>query len=375
MKWDRCKKMSSEVHFFDLGNNKDVLKGIDDLLNMTMCEEVGVGDRVAIKVHFGERGNYTYIRPVFVRRVVDFVRRRGGLPFVTDTTTLYPDGYRMTVKEELETARYNGFSEEGLGCPIVIADEPDGYGGLEFRVNKPAKGCRLKKIKVAKHIVEADAVIVLSHVKGHCFSGMGGAIKNLGMGFTTKDSKREQHAAHGLQFNYEKCEGCGECVKECIFSALKMEEEKPVRDEERCMYCNTCMWTCDNKAITIMGDGKTCFQVAMAHAAAGVVRALSGKPVVYLNFILDITPLCDCAAPAGKLITQNVGILASKDPVAIDKASLDLMDKAAIIPGWEATPPDILGKINGTQSNIQVKAAERLGIGRSTYTMTEVNDG
>jgi uncharacterized Fe-S center protein len=364
--------MSSEIRFFDMGNNRDVLKGIDHLLNTMIGKEVGIGDRVAIKAHFGERGNYTYIRPVFVRRVVDFVKSRGGLPFVTDTTTLYPDGYRMTVKEELETARYNGFSEEGLGCPIVIADEPDGYEGLEFKVNNPAKECRLKKVKVAKHIVEADAVIVLSHVKGHCFSGMGGAIKNLGMGFTTKDSKREQHAAHGLLYNYEKCEGCGECVKVCSFSALKMEDEKPVRNEERCMYCNTCMWTCDNKAITIKKDGKTCFQVAMAHAAAGVVKALSGRPVVYLNFVLDITPLCDCAAPAGNIITQNVGILASKDPVAIDKASLDLVDKAALIPGWEATPPDILGKINETRSYIQVEAAEKLGIGKLAYTMIEV---
>lgn len=365
--------MNSEVHFFDVGNYMNIFKGIDDLLNTMIGKEVGVGDRVAIKVHFGERGNYTYIRPVFVRRVVDFVRSRGGLPFVTDTTTLYPGGARMTVKEELETARYNGFSEEGLGCPIVIADEPDGYGGLEFRVDRPAKGCRVKKVRVAKHIVEADAVITLSHVKGHLISGMGGAIKNLGMGFTTRDSKREQHAAHGLLFNYEKCEGCGECVKACSFSALEMQEEKPVRDEERCMYCNTCFFTCDKKVITFKEDGKERFQVALAHAAAGVVKALSGRPVVYLNFILDVTPLCDCAAPAGRLITQNVGILASRDPVAIDKASLDLLDKAVIIPGWKAAPPDILGKINGTRSNIQVEAAERLGIGRSAYTMIKIN--
>ncbi|MBM5805133.1 MAG: DUF362 domain-containing protein [Candidatus Verstraetearchaeota archaeon] len=365
--------MSSEVHFFDLGKWRNVLEGIDGLLKTTVGSDIGLGDRVAIKVHFGERGNYTYIRPVFVRRVVDFVKGRGGLPFVTDTTTLYPEGFRTTVKDELETARYNGFSEEGLGCPVVIADEPDGYGGLEFRVDGAAEDCRVKTTKVAKHIVEADAVIVLSHVKGHLLSGMGGAIKHLGMGCTTKDSKREQHAAHGLLFNYEKCKGCGECVEACKFSALEMQGERPARDEEKCMYCNTCMFTCDNKAITLYEDGKDRFQEALAHAAAGAVKALSGRPVIYLNFILDVTPLCDCAAPAGRLITQNVGILASRDPVAIDRASLDLVDKAAIMPGWEATPPDILGKINRTRSTIHIEAAERLGIGRSAYTIFEGN--
>jgi uncharacterized Fe-S center protein len=364
--------MRSEVHFFDLGKWGDVLKGIDDLLKTMVGEDIGAGDRVAIKAHLGELGNYTHIRPVFVRRAVDFVKGKGGLPFVTETTTLYPDGFRTTVKDALETARYNGFSEEGLGCPLVIADEPDGYGGLEFGVSGAAEGCQIKTVKVAKHIVEADVVIVLSHIKGHMISGMGGAIKHLGMGCTTKDSKREQHAAHGLVFNYEKCTCCGECVKACKFSALKMRE-RPVRDEERCMYCNTCMFSCEERAITFYKDGKDRFQVAMAHAAAGVVKALSGRPVIYLNFILDVTPLCDCAAPAGRLITQNVGILASRDPVAIDRASLDLVDKAAIIPGWEATPPDILGKINKTRSAIHIEAAERLGIGRAAYTILEVN--
>jgi uncharacterized Fe-S center protein len=364
--------MRSEVRFFDFSKCGDVLEGIDVLLKATIGGDVSLGDRVAIKIHFGERGNYTHIRPAFVRRVVDFVRGRGGLPFVTDTTTLYPEGFRMTVKEGLETARYNGFSEEGLGCPVVIADEPDGYGGLEFKVNGADENCRIKTVKVAKHIVEADAVIVLSHIKGHLLSGMGGAIKNLGMGCTTKDSKREQHAAHGLLFDYEKCNGCGECVKACRFSTLEMKQERPVRNEESCMYCNTCMFICDNEAITFYEDGKERFQVALAHAAAGVVKAMSGKPVIYLNFIMDVTPLCDCAAPAGRLITQNVGILASRDPVAIDWASMNLVDKAAIIPGWEVTPPDILGKINETRSAIHVKMAERLGIGRSTYTMLEV---
>jgi len=364
--------MNSEVRFLDLDRWRDALEGIDDLLRATVGKDIGAGDRVAVKIHFGERGNYTHIRPVFVRRVVDFVKGREGLPFVTETTTLYPEGFRMTVKDELETARYNGFSEEGLGCPLVIADEPDGYSGLEFRVNGAAEGCRLKTVKVAKHIAEADAVIVLSHVKGHALSGMGGAIKHLGMGCTTRDSKREQHAAHGLLFDYEKCTGCGECVKACRFSALEMQGERPVRDEERCMYCNTCMFSCEEKAIAFYEDGKERFQEALAHAACGMVRALSGRPLIFLNFIMDVTPLCDCAAPAGMLITQNVGILAARDPVAIDMASLDLVDRAAIIPGWDVTPPDILGKINRTRSTVQIEVAERLGIGRSAYSIIKV---
>jgi uncharacterized Fe-S center protein len=363
--------MVSEVYFLDLRKWRDALKGIDLLLSAA-AEGIKAGERVAVKVHFGERGNYTYLRPAFVRRVVDFLKGIEASPFVTETTALYPTGFRGSAEEVVETARFNGFTEYGLGCPIVVADGPYGEDGVEVALERTYGGCRIRKISVARGIAESDVLVVLSHVKGHLLSGFGGAIKHLGMGCTTKRGKREQHAAHGLVINYDKCTGCGECVEACRFSALSMEGGRPVRDEEKCVYCNTCMFSCDQDAITILEDGKERFQIALAHAAAGVMRAMSDKPKVFLNFVLDVTVLCDCAAPAGNIITHNVGILASKDPVAIDRASLDLIDASPIIPGVKASPPDPLGKLNGTDSAIQIRAMEALGAGSSTYRLVEV---
>ncbi|MBC7113048.1 MAG: DUF362 domain-containing protein [Candidatus Methanomethyliales bacterium] len=363
--------MVSEVYFLDLRKWRDALKGIDLLLSAA-AEDIKAGERVAVKVHFGERGNYTYLRPAFVRRVVDFLKGIKASPFVTETTALYPTGFRSNAEEVMETARFNGFTEDGLGCPIVVADGPFGEDGVEVAIERAYSECRIKKISVARSIAESDALVVLSHVKGHLLSGFGGAIKHLGMGCTTKKGKREQHAAHGLVIKYERCTGCGECVKACRFSAMIMDGGHPVRDEEKCVYCNTCMFTCDQDAIELLEDGKERFQIALAHAAAGVMRALSDKPKVFLNFVMDVTVLCDCAAPAGNIITHNIGVLASKDPVAIDRASLDLIDASPIIPGVKASPPDPLGKLNGTDSTIQIKAMEALGAGRSAYRLVEV---
>ncbi len=364
--------MASDVRFYEFGRWGDALEGIDLLLGATAPGRIHRGDSVAIKIHFGERGNFTHMRPELVRRVVDYLKGMGGRPFVTETTTLYPSGKRLTVEECLETARYNGFTEGGLGCPIVIADEPDGQNGVEFPVAGAARGCRVRSTIVAKHLLEADAVIILSHVKGHALSGMGGALKNLSMGCTTRSAKREQHASHGLVFEYEKCIGCGKCVDACRFEALVLEEGRPVRDEGRCMYCNTCLYTCENKAIRILPNGKELFQQAMAHAAAGVMKGLGRKGLLFISAIMDVTPLCDCAAPAGRLVTQNVGLLASADPVAIDMASLDLVDSAPLMAGWDVAPPDLLGKINGTDSTIHMREAARLGIGSLRYRLSKV---
>ncbi|MEM3365229.1 MAG: DUF362 domain-containing protein [Candidatus Methanomethyliaceae archaeon] len=363
--------MVSEVYFLDLRKWRNPLKGIDSLLKNTVGD-IDAGKSVAVKVHFGERGNYTYIRPAFVRTVVDFLKERGTRPFATETTALYPTGFRSSAEEVIETARFNGFTEEGLGCPIVVADGFYGEDGVEVLLEKVFRGCQIRQISVARGIANADALVVLSHVKGHLLSGFGGAIKHLGMGCTTKTGKRGQHAAHGLVIHYEKCTGCGECVKACRFSAMSIEGGRPIRDEDKCVYCNTCMFSCDQDAITLLEDGKERFQIALAHAAAGVMRAMVGKPTVFLNFVLDVTVLCDCAAPAGNIITHNVGILASRDPVAIDKASLDLIDISPIIPGVKASSPDPLGKLNGTDSTIQIKVMEELGFGSTAYRLIEV---
>jgi len=363
--------MASKVYFFDFCKSSDALRGIDALLKAVLRPGDLMGRRTAVKAHFGELGNYTHIRPQFVRRVADIINADGGAPFATDTTTLYPTGKRLSAAGVISSARYNGFTEEGLGCPIAVADEPDGEAGTAIELEEVGPGEALRRIMVARRIAEAGAMVVMSHVKGHPLSGLGGAIKNLGMGCTTKGCKASQHARHGLVFIRDGCTMCGKCAAACQFGALEMGAEGPVKSDA-CVYCLTCMWECETNSIRFLPDGKERFQEGLAIAAAGVSRMLAGRPVVYLNFLLDVTQLCDCAAPAGQLVFQNAGILASRDPVAADKASLDILDRTAMIPGWGHAAPDVLGKLNGTSSLIQLRAAECLRVGSMDYELIEV---
>lgn len=364
--------MVSKVYYAAFSKPRDALEAVDALLKATIGSGELKGKKTAIKTHFGELGNYTHVRPQFIRRAADFVKGEGGAPFATDTTTLYPTGSRLGAADVLSSAKYNGFTEDGLGCPIVVADEPDGEGGVNVELEGVDDGDPLRRIRVAKHVAGAEAMLIVSHVKGHPISGFGAALKNLGMGCTTKSSKAAQHGIHGIVFDPSKCTMCGKCVEVCRFGALEMGAGGPVKDEGRCVHCSTCMFECESNAISHLPGGNELFQEGLAKAAAGVSKAMSGKPVAYINFLIDITQFCDCAAPAGLLVFQNVGILASRDPVAADKASLDLLDRATVIPGWRKKGPDLLGKLNKTDSTIQLRSAERLRVGSMRYELEEI---
>jgi hypothetical protein len=358
-----------EVFLFRYAEGADVLDGVGRVFE-SIAGFISKGDSVAVKVHMGERGNITYLRPIFVRKIVDLVKQAGGKPFVTDTTTLYPKN-RFTAEEHLETAAFNGFTAESVGAPIVIADG-DGYNGISSSVERVVDGCELRSVRVARAIAEADALIVLSHFKGHDLSGFGGALKNIGMGCVTKDGKAAQHMVCRGAFNELKCNGCGVCAGKCVFNAMTIKNGKPSRDDEKCMSCNNCLFHCPQSAWYLPEGVKERFQVYLAHAASAVLRMFRDN-VGFINFIQDITPLCDCCTPAGRPVAQDVGIAASIDPVAIDKASIDLIDQSVpILEFASASPPDILGKLNKTDSLIQLRTAEKLGIGSLNYDLIEM---
>lgn len=330
---------------------------------------ISEGDLVALKVHMGELGNTTHIRPQFVAKIVELVKRVGGEPFITDTTTIYPGG-RFTASKYLETAALNGFTQQSLGAPIIIADGEKGYSGRSFPVRNKLEDYRLEEVEVASVLLEADVVLILCHATGHLMSGFGGAIKHLAMGCTTKRGKAVQHAAHGLILDPSKCTRCFKCVEACPYGALEETSEGPPKHSaSKCTYCLTCLFNCPSNAYRIKENGKTLFQLSLAQAAAVVAEALSRKKG-YLCFLRDITHYCDCTS-AGAPIVENLGILASMDPVALDKASLDLIDGARVL-AREVQPPDILGKLNGTNSLNHVEAAAKLGVGSLKYTLIEV---
>lgn len=357
----------SEVFFFPYGEGRAFLRGLK-LLFPKVASVVSPGDSVAVKVHMGEYGGSAYLRPPIVHRVCDLIKEAGGKPFVTDTTSLYPAG-RFTASQYLATAAYNGFTEESLGAPIIIADGEQGYDGEWVDIPRQVSDCSLDKIKIAREIFDADSMVVLSHLKGHELSGFGGSIKNVAMGCVTKESKAAQHRVNRGVSELSKCTGCGQCVEACAFKALSLLEEKMVRDEEKCMNCNNCLYLCPEGVFSLPPQAKERFQVYLAHAAAGVLSRFHSK-VAFINFVQDVTPLCDCATPSGLPVVPDIGILASTDVAAVDKACLDLIAQSKPVGKFaNVSSPDILGKINGTDSLIQIRAAQELGLGNMTYQL------
>ncbi len=359
----------SEVFFFPYDRGRAFLKGLKTLY-AKVAHTVSAGDSVAVKVHMGEYGGSAYLQPPIVRRVCDLVKKAGGKPFVTDTTTLYPVG-RFTASQYLATAARNGFTEGSMGAPVVIADGEQGCDGEWAAIPMQVSGCPLDKIEIASKILDADSMIVVSHLKGHELAGFGGSIKNVAMGCVTKDSKGAQHRANRAIIDISKCNGCGQCVEGCLFRALSMVEEKIVRDEEKCLDCSHCLYLCPEDVYSLPPGAKERFQVYLAHAAAAVLGRFQSK-VVFINFVQDVTQLCDCVSPSGFPVVPDIGILASTDVIAIDKASLDLIAQRRPLGRFaDISSPDILGKINGTDSLIQVRTAHELGLGNMEYELVQ----
>lgn len=359
----------SEVFFFPYDEGRAFLRGLRTLFPR-VANVVSVDDSVAVKVHMGEYGSSAYLRPPIVRRVCDLIKEAGGKPFVTDTTSLYP-ARRFTAGQYLATAAFNGFTQESVGAPVVIADGEEGYDGAWVDIPRQVSDCSLDRIKVARRILDADSMIVLSHLKGHELSGFGGSIKNLAMGCVTKESKAAQHRVNRGVMDLSKCTGCGQCVEACVFKALSLIQEQVVRDEEKCLSCNNCLYLCPEGVFSLPPQAKEEFQVYLAHAAAGVLSRFHSK-VAFINFVQDVTPLCDCVTPSGLPVTPDIGIVASTDVVAIDKACLDLIAQRKPLGKYaKITSADILGKINGTDSLIQIRTAQELGLGNMEYQLKE----
>jgi len=358
----------SKVFFFDYSKGKGLLSGIRNLCGESGILEMIPGDSsVAVKLHMGELGNRTYIRPVFVHRVVDLVKKAGGKPFVTDTTAMYPGG-RDTAGKYLSTAAYNGFTESSLGAPVVIADG-DGYNGVPVALKNTVNGCELQEVEIATGIYESSFLLVLSHMKGHMLAGFGGGLKNLAMGCVTKKSKNEQHKSNPPLFEESKCDGCEACIEACPVEALTSKDGKPERDPEKCMYCGVCISECPCGALYLGSYNKKQFQIYLAHAASAVFHRFEGK-IGFINFVQDVTPHCDCTASSGQPVVPDIGILASLDPVAIDKASMDLVDQSSVICNEESlSPPDILGKLHNVDSLGQLITAQELGLGSMEYEL------
>ncbi len=296
------------------------------------------GDLVAVKLHVGELGNPHYVQPCFIHDIVRRIKEAGGKPFLTDSNTAY-HAQRANAYDHIQTASTNGFNL----APFIVAD---GLKGENYRVIK-TKGI-LDEIEVSGVIAEADAMIVVSHCKGHELTGFGGAIKNLGMGCTPPKGKVRQHRTVGIEINASKCVGCGKCETACPTHIPKMVEGKARITSKDCMRCPVCIEACPLHAIKFVD--KPNVSKALASAAYGVLSTFKEGKVSFVSFAKDITRYCDCLPNPGRLLMKNIGVFASDSPVSIDAAFLRMANLKA------------LNDSSQVDCMLQVKEAKELGI-------------
>jgi uncharacterized protein len=368
--------MTSEVYFTDFrsrSSKENKLTRIRELYDQAGFEELGRRDDLtAVKLHFGEEGNDTYLNPVFVRQIVDKIKERGAKPFVTDTNTLYY-GSRHDSIQHLITAIKHGFDYAVIGAPVIIADGMLGENYQEVEINLK----HFRRVKIAGDIEEAQIMMVISHFKGHGMSGFGGAIKNLGMGCAAVPGKIEQHeCAKPLTTN--GCARCGSCIISCPTSAITMEKAGAQIDYDACIGCNNCFNVCPESAITLDWESIPTFIEKMTEYALGAVRNKRGR-VGYMNFLLDITPDCDCVPWSDTPIVPDIGILASKDPVAIDTASYDLVNQqtgfknSMLLKNYDQGKDKFKGLYGKIDSQIQLNYGEKIGLGSKDYELVRID--
>ncbi len=338
-----------------------------------LCDALGLENIIkrdelaAVKLHFGEYGNDTHLNPSLVRRVVDKVIEAGGKPFLTDTNTLY-SGSRKNAVDHINTAVLHGFAPSVVRAPVIIADGLFGNNDVPVRID----GRHFTEVHIAADIRHAPSMVVLSHFKGHEMAGFGGAIKNLAMGGASVRGKRDQHNTH-VQVNAELCVGCGACVKSCPQQALRLEAKKSVVDLSRCIGCFECITVCPPKAISIdWATEMVPFMERMTEYAYGTVKGRE-QSICYINFLMNITPDCDCAAWSDAPMVPDLGILASTDPVALDQACLDLVNQAPGLNPADAGAPDkFAARWPHTRGEIQLSYGEELGLGTRRYRLERV---
>ena len=286
------------------------------------------GQFVAIKIHFGELGNLSFLRPNYARAVADVVKELGGKPFLTDCNTLYP-GSRKNALEHLYCAWENGFTPLTVGCPILIGDGLKGTDDIEVPVRG---GEYVKNAKIGRAVMDADVIISMTHFKGHEATGFGGALKNLGMGCGSRAGKKEQHNNGKAYVQQEICRGCRRCMRECANDGLVFDPEtrKMHVDKEHCVGCGRCVGACNFDAIDFEDPNSN--QMLNYRIAEYAKAVVDGRPQFHISLVMDISPNCDCHGENDAPILPDVGMFASFDPLALDQACVDACMKCEPLP-------------------------------------------
>lgn len=367
--------MASKVYWADF--RADFRENLQQKLTRLM-KTAGMGEidfdnkYVAIKMHFGEPGNLAFLRPNWAKTVADFVKERGGKPFLTDCNTLYVGG-RKNGLDHLDTAMLNGFNPMTTGCQVIIADGIKGNDEVEVPVEG---GEYVKNAKIGRAVMDADVFISLTHFKGHESAGFGGTLKNIGMGCGSRAGKMEQHNAGKPHVVQKHCVGCKLCTKICAHDAISVQDRKSAIDHSKCVGCGRCIAVCARNAITVNFDeSHTNLSRKMSEYAKAVV---DGRPCFHISLIIDVSPNCDCRAENDAAIVPNVGMFASFDPVALDMACVDAVNTQPILRGSAADIGDCHDQDHfhcihpDTDWMSCLEHAEKLGLGTREYELIKI---
>jgi len=351
---------------------------LEELLDQAdISKYIEKGEYVAVKIHLGSPGAFRVVRPTFVRRVVEAIKAVGGKPFIAETT-------RIPGLEYLEVAAMNGYTHLTCGAPIVMADGIFGRDTIQVKVDDAQF---IKEIGVASAIYDAPAMVVLTHCKGHLGSGYGGAIKNIGMGaigVRTRDNQTNRGLVHSTEnrppsWDRDKCSWCRSCEEICPKDAISIDVDEEIWEvsDELCDRCGRCVRVCPEDALELpMSD--ELFAQGLAETTKAALSTFKPGKILYVNFLTEISPECDCMPIADTPVVQDQGVLVGDDIVAIDQASLDMINKAEPLPQSKGVeqgkekPGDIFWGINHKRSQLHIDAAFALGLGNKEYEIIKI---
>jgi uncharacterized protein len=372
----------SKVYFTDFRTalGEGLPSKLKRLIKSAGIEQVDMDNKfVAIKMHFGELGNLSYLRPNYAKAVADVVKELGGNPFLTDCNTLYP-GSRKNALEHLECAWENGFTAQTVGCPILIGDGLKGTDDITVPV---VGGEYIKEAKIGHAIMDADVFISLTHFKGHEMTGFGGTIKNIGMGCGSRAGKKDQHNNGKPSIIPEQCIGCRRCQRECANNGLMFdaEQKKMMINTENCVGCGRCLGACNFNAIMFTNSAANAeLNCRMAEYTKAVV---DGRPCFHISLVVDVSPNCDCHNENDAAILPNLGMFASLDPLALDQACVDACMSASPLPNsqlsdnmlktdFEDHHDHFTNSTPESEWRTCLAHAEKIGIGNREYDLIVV---
>ena len=343
-----------------------------------LIETAGIGQIdfekkfAAIKIHFGEPGNLAYLRPNYARVVADEIRELGGKPFLTDCNTLYVGG-RKNALDHLDSAYQNGFSPFSTGCHVIIAD---GLKGTDETLVRVDGGRYVREAKIGHAIMDADVIVSLTHFKVHEATGIGGTLKNIGMGCGSRAGKMEMHSSGKPHVDQEACVGCGSCAKNCAHGAITIADRKASIDHDKCVGCGRCIGACPRDAVLPASDESN--DILNQKIAEYCFAVLDGRPQFHVSLVIDVSPFCDCHAENDVPIVPDVGMFASFDPVALDLACARAVNSQPPIPGslldrhGNAHHDHFTDVHPVTDWKVMVRHAEELGLGSTDYELIRI---